>query len=85
MGIGYPVRFLPHLLARARRRCYALAPGTLEIRTQRHTLIRADAAPSRLMTRSSEDQLLDYDGSARILPCSAWEGSWEEPPSQPSK
>ena len=59
--------------------------GSPRIRTHRHILIRADAAPGGLITRSSEDQLQDRDRSARILPCSAWERSWEEAPGRSSK
>ena len=51
----------------------------------RHHLTSPDTSAFGLITRSSEDQLQDRDGSARILPCSAWEGSWEEPPGRSSK
>ena len=50
-----------------------------------HILIRADTAPGGLTVLGSEDQLHDHAGSARILACGAWEGSWEESLSQPSK
>ena len=53
--------------------------------TVAHANARCCTVSVRLITRSSEDELLDYDGSARILPCNAWEGSWEKRPTRPKK
>ena len=50
--------------------------------TVMHANARCYTVPVRLKTRRSADQPQDHGGSARILPHSAWERSWEEPPSQ---
>ena len=62
---------------------YALVRADTSNPQNPYLAAHSDTEPARLTTRGSEDQLHDHDGSARILPCSAWEGSWEEPPSQP--